>query len=346
MQKLKDYLSSIPKDYDPENIYKDVLPLLVEENLLTVINQSISFKDFHKNLFELAKLPHGIGLGVSLMAQVNIAGRIIFLAAKNLNHPVYLKLLNGLTKGEYIISLGVSEPDWKGRLSNIKTNITFNNGKYQLDGEKSFFTNGYHSTHFLVVARMDGNYKVVLLEKENTGLEITKFTLPFAKEATHCRIKMNSVQINEEDILNLDYSKYAENLRLSEMLSLSTVFCGYAISTLEQIKANSKLVSILKEEEDKQKEILRCKTLVHMLYSRILELSELKDNLEEIELKEFFPYGTELVSDEFYKTLSNIFPKEEIEPYFIEKQLFQYRDILNESYIRRAARSASGLIKT
>ncbi|HNI88264.1 MAG TPA: hypothetical protein PKX55_08900, partial [Leptospiraceae bacterium] len=129
MQKLKDYLSSIPKDYDPENIYKDVLPLLVEENLLTVINQSISFKDFHKNLFELAKLPHGIGLGVSLMAQVNIAGRIIFLAAKNLNHPVYLKLLNGLTKGEYIISLGVSEPDWKGRLSNIKTNITFNNGK-------------------------------------------------------------------------------------------------------------------------------------------------------------------------------------------------------------------------
>ena len=80
-----------------------------------------------------------------------------------------------------------------------------------------------------------------------------------------------------------------------------------------------------------------------MLKSRIFEISDLKDK-HEIELKNYFPYGVELVSEEFYSILTEIFPPEIINPFFYDKELFQYRDLLNESYIRRAARTISGII--
>lgn len=344
MQNLKDFLASIPNDYDPETIYKNVLPILVEEKFLDVLVGKLTYKDFHKKLFQLAMLPHGVGIGVSLMAQINIAGRIMQLATKKNDDSQSINLLNGLATGKNVISLGVSEPEWKGRLSNIKTSITVESDKYLLTGEKSFFTNGYHSSHYLIVARQEGTYKVVLLEKEREGLEITKFTLPFAKEATHCKIKMNSVEIHKSDILDINYSDYAENLRLSEMLSLSAVFCGSAISTLENIKSKEDLVQIVKADEAKQKKLLNIKTLVNMLQGRILEIAEIKDTDETYELKKLFPYGTELVADEFYQGLEGIFSKEKIDGLFQEKQLFQYRDILNESYIRRAAKFTSGLL--
>jgi hypothetical protein len=198
----------------------------------------------------------------------------------------------------------------------------------------------------MVVVKLDQNYKVLLLDKEKPGLLITKFTLPFAVEATHCKIQFKDVEVDKSEILDFDYSKYAENLRLSEMLSLSAVFCGYAQGTLDKIKINNTLVDILKADETKQKKLLRCKTLLDLFQARILEISGEKDNNSSLELKEYFPYGTELVSEEFYSILTEIFPKEEIEIYFLDKQLFQYRDMLNESYIRRAAKTAAGILKS
>ncbi len=345
MQRLSDYLNSIPESYNKEEIYKEALPLLVEEKFLDVLARKNTYKEFHKKLFELAKLPHGIGLGVSLMAQVNIAGTVLQVTAKS--ELAVEKLLNDLVEGKQIVSLGVSEPDWKGRLSNLKSTLILQaNGKYLLNGEKSFFTNGYHSNYYMVVVKLDQNYKVLLLDKKKPGLLITKFTLPFAVEATHCKIQFQDVEVDNTEILDFDYSKFAENLRLSEMLSLSAVFCGYAQGTLEKIKLNSKLVDILTEDETKQKKLLRCKTLLDLFQARILEISDEKDNNSDLELKEYFPYGTELVSEEFYTTLTEIFPKEEIEIYFDNKQLFQYRDMLNESYIRRAAKAAAGILKS
>lgn len=344
MQSLSEFLHSIPDDFDREEIYKKTLPYLVNQNYLNVLSNQIGYKEFHENLFALVKLPHGIGLGVSLMAQVNIAGRVLQIVSKT--NPNIIEKLEGITNGKLIIALGVSEPDWKGRLSNLKsTLIPTKSGKYLLNGEKSFFTNGYNCNYYLVVVKLDQNYRVLILDKTKPGLQITKFTLPFAVEATHCKIKFENVEIEASEILIFDYSNYAENLRLSEMLSLAAVFCGYAEFTLDKIKENEELVSILKEEESKQKKILRIKTLIHLLKARILEISEEKDKNENLELKNYFPYGTELVAEEFYSILEEIFPKEKIEPYFHDKQLFQYRDMLNESYIRRAAKSASGITK-
>ena len=345
MQRLNEYLHSLPEDYNKEEIYPNALPFLVEENFLDVLIGKISYKEFHSKLIELAKLPHGIGLGVSLMAQINIAGRVLALSAEKENSPA-LATLKDLVKGKQIVSLGVSEPEWKGRLSNLKSTLILqSNGKYLLNGEKSFFTNGYHSSQYMVVVKLDQAYKVLILDKAKPGLLITKFSLPFAVEATHCKIQFKDVEIDSSEILDFDYSDYAENLRLSEMLSLSAVFVGNALEILERIKTKEVFVTILKEDEAKQKKLLRCKILLDLLKARILEVSDYKDTNSNLELKDFFPYGTELVSEEFYSILSDTFPKEQIEPYFRDKQLFQYRDMLNESYIRRAARASSGITK-
>lgn len=346
MQQLKEYLYTIPENQNKEEIYKMALNFLVQENFLNVLLNEISYKEFHLKLFELAQYPHGIGIGVALMAQVNIAGRILQILSESGNANIQ-PLLRELVDGKKIISMGVSEPDWKGRLSNLKSTLILNsNGKYILNGFKSFFTNGYHSDFYLVVVKQNQSYKIVLLDKNKPGLIINKFTLPFAQEATHCKIQFKNVEIKQSEILDFDYSKYAENLRLSEMLSLAMVFCGYANSTLEKIKSNEKLSSILREEEAKQKTLLRCKILIELLKARILEISELKDKNSNLELKEFFPYGTEIIADEFFSCLTEIFPLEELETFFKEKQLFQYKDLLNETYIRRAAKTVSGIVKS
>jgi len=346
MQNLKNYLNSIPENHNKEEIYREALPFLVEENFLQVIKTQSDYREFHQKLLDLSKLPHGIGLGVSLMAQVNIAGKVIQIASEQ-GIEKAKQILKDLVDGKTIISLGVSEPDWKGRLSNLKSTLTpTESGKYILNGEKSFFTNGYHSHFYLVVVKLEKNYKVLILDKNKSGLAITKFSLPFAQEATHCKILFQNVTIDESEILNFDYSKYAENLRLSEMLSLSAVFCGYALSTLEKIRAKEKLIAILKEDDTKQKKLLICKTLLELLRARILEISSEKDKNPNLELKGYFPYGTEIVAEKFYSILEDIFPKEEIEIYFHDKQLFLYRDMLNESYIRRSARIVSGIINS
>ncbi|MBK8395977.1 MAG: acyl-CoA dehydrogenase family protein [Leptospiraceae bacterium] len=345
MQSLSEFLHSIPVDFDREEIYKKSLPYLVNENYLNVLSGKTSFKEFHTNLISLAKLPHGIGIGVALMAQINIAGRVIQIISET-NSNIF-RILEGITKGEIIVALGVSEPEWKGRLSNLKSTLTPNiNGKYLLNGEKSFFTNGYNCNFFLVVVKIEQNYRVLILDKNKPGLQITRFTLPFAVEATHCKIKFENVEIENSEILNFNYSEYAENLRLSEMLSLAAIFCGYSEYTLNRIKENTTLVSILKDDESKQTKLLRCKTFIQLLKARILEISEEKDKNPQIELKSFFPYGTEFVVKEFYSTLEEIFPSENLEPYFQDKLLFQYKDMLNESYIRRAGKTVSGITKS
>ena len=323
MQSLSEFLHSIPVDFDREEIYKKSLPYLVNENYLNVLSGKTSFKEFHTNLISLAKLPHGIGIGVALMAQINIAGRVIQIISET-NSNIF-RILEGITKGEIIVALGVSEPEWKGRLSNLKSTLTPNiNGKYLLNGEKSFFTNGYNCNFFLVVVKIEQNYRVLILDKNKPGLQITRFTLPFAVEATHCKIKFENVEIENSEILNFNYSEY----------------------TLNRIKENTTLVSILKDDESKQTKLLRCKTFIQLLKARILEISEEKDKNPQIELKSFFPYGTEFVVKEFYSTLEEIFPSENLEPYFQDKLLFQYKDMLNESCIRRAGKTVSGITKS
>lgn len=327
---------------DIENYYSELLPFLSEANLFQPLVGG-SFQDFHEKLIRLSSHKHGVGLSVGVMAQINIAGELLKLSAQNGDHNSK-EILEQITNGKHVVSMGVSEPGWKGRLSNIKSCIKLQGNNYKLNVEKSFLTNGMHAHTFLVVVKTDekNDYKIVLLPRNTEGLNITKFTLPFAKEATHCKIKCEDLEIDAKNILDVSYKDNAENLRLSEMLSMAAVFIGFGCYLLERIKENKELLEDLKSDKDKQKRLLDCKILLDVYKSRVLELSKMKDDDPKLELRKYFPYGTETISELFYNNLITIFSIDLVKSLSEDIGLFLMRDPLNEFYIKQAAKKLIG----
>ena len=323
----------IPSNCSPEHIYKLVLPYLIENDFLSVLEDKIGFREFHEKLIKLSSLPHGVGLGVSLMAQVNIAGQVLKILCKQENQ-IAKNLLKSLVKGENIISLGVSEKGWKGKISNTKTEIFQEGHTYYLSGEKAFFTNGGSSTSFLVVAKWKESYAIAHIHNNQNGVRVQPFHLSFAKEATHCSMQLDKVEIAEENLFPIDYSNYSENLRFSEMLSLCAIFVGYSQKLLSDLK--SRYVDSIKSR-NLEIEILKLESFIQFFKARVLEISFEKDKNPDLKLKAFFPFGLEFIIEHYYSKLNQIFSEETIHSLDIEKDLFTFRDPMNELYIKKAA---------
>ncbi|MCB1194030.1 MAG: hypothetical protein H7A23_07170 [Leptospiraceae bacterium] len=341
MEKLFKKLESLT--LDSEEYYPAILPEMAEEGLFLPLNSG-GFVEFHEKLIQLASHEHGVGLGVGIMAQINIAGELLKKSSKS-GHKMSQQVLDEIQAGRHVVSMGVSEPGWKGRLSNIKSVLKNVDGKNIIDVEKSFLTNGIHAKTFLVVVKSEeaGEYKLVLLPKDHPNLIVTKFSLPFAKEATHCKISCKNLEIEQEYILDVPYKKYAENLRLSEMLSLAAIFTGFGIYLLEKIRGNDELMGHIKKEKDRPKRYLDSKILLDLLRARVLELSAIKDHNPDIELKKYFPYGTETVSELFLNNIINIFSIDLVRSLSEDIGLFLMRDPLNEFYIHQAIKRELGV---
>lgn len=237
---LKKFLSSIPPN-EYRNVFKDSFPYLIEEGYLEALAGG-SFEMFHQKIYQLGSYPRGIGLGIAVMAQTNVAGRILKFVSdgflnENTIHKILpkeeviqigTKLLNDVSSGKNIVSMGVSETGWKGRISNILTNYRIENERIILSLSKSFLTNGANCSGFLIVARSTSDtFDVIYLPRDSHGLDLEIFDLEYAKEATHCRLKGNDLSLPLKNLIFLNYQNFAPEIHLSEMLSASALFCGY-----------------------------------------------------------------------------------------------------------------------
>ncbi|EMY78872.1 hypothetical protein LEP1GSC060_1120 [Leptospira weilii serovar Ranarum str. ICFT] len=319
---LKEFLSSVPS-HEYRNVFRDALPYLAEEGYFEAIAGG-SFETFHKKIYQLGSYPRGIGLGIAMMAQTNVAGRILkFVGDGFLNetgiHRVFrreetiaigTKLLKDVSSGKDIISMGVSESGWKGRISNIVTDYRVENDRILLSLSKSFLTNGANCSGFLIVAKSPSEtYDVIYIPRDSYGLELEIFDLEYAKEATHCRLKGNDLSLPLKNLLFLNYQNFAPEIHLSEMLSASALFCGYVDLILK---------TLLKEKRDVDPMIAgKILDIQQLLYSKIIEISVKKDQDPNFRMEEVHPYGYETALDLIYSwftdlvsgvELSNMFP--------------------------------------
>ncbi|EMJ93635.1 hypothetical protein [Leptospira alstonii] len=319
---LKEFLSSVPS-YEYRNVFRDALPYLVEEGYFEAIAGG-SFETFHKKIYQLGSYPRGIGLGIAMMAQTNVAGRILkfvgdgFLNETGINRvfrkeetiAIGTKLLKDVSSGKDIISMGVSESGWKGRISNIVSDYRVENDRIILSVSKSFITNGANCSGFLIVAKSPSEtYDVIYIPRDSYGLELEIFDLEYAKEATHCRLKGNDLSLPLKNLLFLNYQNFAPEIHLSEMLSASALFCGYVDLVLK---------TLLKEKRDVDPRIAgKILDIQQLLYSKILEISGKKDQDPNFRMEEIHPYGYETALDLIYSwftdlvsgvELSNMFP--------------------------------------
>ncbi|EQA55263.1 hypothetical protein [Leptospira kmetyi] len=325
---LKEFLTSVPKE-EFRSVFKDALPYLVEEGYFQAIAGG-SFEEFHKKIYALGSYPRGIGLGIAIMAQTNVAGRILKFVSEGFvnereNNPLPSKkeaveigsqLLKEVASGKNIISMGVSESGWKGRISNIRTSYKIENDRIVLDLSKSFLTNGANCNGFLVVAKSSfETFDVIYLDRETPGLEIEIFDLEYAKEATHCRLKGESVSLPLKNLIFMNYHGWAPEIHLSEMLSASALFCGYVELILR---------TLLREKKDSadSKTVGNILDIQQLLYSKILELSRRKDTDPDFRIDENHPYGYETALDLIYSWLTDLVSGVELTNLFPDIGLF------------------------
>ncbi|ALO25653.1 MULTISPECIES: hypothetical protein [Leptospira] len=324
---LKEFLSSIPSN-EYKTVFRDALPYLVEEGYFEAITGG-SFETFHKKIHQLGSYPRGIGLGIAMMAQTNVAGRILkFVSDGFLNEnrtsqifqreetiAIGARLLKDISSGKDIISMGVSEPGWKGRISNIVTKYRIENNRIILSLSKSFLTNGANCSGFLIVAKSPSEtFDVIYIARDSYGLELEVFDLEYAKEATHCRLKGNDLSLPLKNLFFFNYQSFAPEIHLSEMLSASALFCGYVDFILK---------TLLKEKKDVDPRIAgKIIDIQQLLYSKIIDISKKKDQDPNFRIEEIHPYGYETALDLIYSWLTDLVSGVELSNMFPDIGLF------------------------
>lgn len=307
MKDLRDKLSSFPKG-EFRSVYKSSLPEIAKAGLFSALNGE-GFRSFHEKLVLLPCFPHGVGVGVGLMAQTNVAGKILrFVTGKEKGiHPspesleLGKQILDRLVNGYEILGLGVSEPGWMGKLTNLKSTASRTaNGNIILTFHKGFVTNGADAAGFLVVARKEeGNFGVFYVPRNSEGLKLEEFHLDFAPEATHCKISAENLELPSHYEFVEDYSKFGADIHLSEMLSAAVLFCG----TIR------KIVSDLSQGEESRERFFvlgKLWDLSGLLFGKCLEISDKKDKNPYYKIEEDHPYGYEAILDECLSLLKSI----------------------------------------
>ena len=286
-------IQNLEPNLKPEEIFSVILPEITKINLFEVI-ENYQFLKFHTFLYELGKIPHGIGLGVAFMAQVNISGRILKLGSEK-GHSLSSSLLKDVLNGKTSVSLGVSESGWKGRLSNIKSELKKEDDKFYLSGSKGFLTNGLNSGYYIIIARYEDSFVPVLVSSDSGDIQKTPFSMDFAKEATHCRLEFNNLPISKENILPLNYSEYGESMRFSELLSLSYIGLGYLEFLLHKYQGSYDNF----EGFEFQKKL---DWFLNFLHS----VSQKKERDVNVDLEDDFPYGLEILVKEWKSLIRNL----------------------------------------
>ncbi|TGM98820.1 acyl-CoA dehydrogenase family protein [Leptospira dzoumogneensis] len=308
MKELREKLSSFPPG-EFRSVYRSSLPDIAKAGLLNALKDG-GFRKFHEKLILIPSFPHGIGVGVGLMAQTNVAGKILKLvigseegaSIKEEARQLALELQDRLVNGLGILGLGVSEPGWMGKLTNLKSTAkVLPSGEIEINFHKGFVTNGADAEGYLVVAKEEeqNRFGVFYIPRDFPGLKMEEVYLDVAREATHCKITGENFKLPSSYHFIKDYSKLGADIHLSEMLSAAVLFCGAIrkiVSDLSQGSESRERFAILGKLWD----------LSGLLYGKCLEISDKKDKDPNYKIEEDHPYGYEAILDECISILESI----------------------------------------
>jgi acyl-CoA dehydrogenase len=159
-----------------------------------------------------------------------------------------IEQLFGLRSGE-LASFCVSEA--KGNHPKaIESALTKSDEQLTLSGHKTFVSGGCDAQRLFIAckdARSTNEkpyLKVISLSSENSGIEINPMPeLPFVPQVTHGQVKMESVALNDSDILPGDgYINYIKPFRTCEDIHVSAAVCGYLLAEAVEGKWPSILI--------------------------------------------------------------------------------------------------------
>lgn len=339
MEMTKEFLENFSNDYNETEIFGQVYSFLIQENIFQVLEDKNLF-NFHEKLFELVRYPHGLGVALSIIPIVNLAGTLLLVAKENGSEFAH-NVLNKLQNGEIIISVGVSEKDWQGRLNKIQTRVIKEDNEYILNGSKSFLSNAVAATHFLIIAKLEDKHKVVFLPKQEKGIRINYFSLSFAKECTHASIELKNVKILPEWILPVDYSNWGEKAKLNEMFSLAYIINSYLRMVTHRLILIAIEKEIWKNNFDNQKKVFDFFHLLEMqkCFLNFISMQRSNENFLTYPIELHFPFGLTSIINKFLELWLGTFNKSELIEIFPDLQLIFYYNLEEDFLFKKSIRS-------
>ena len=115
------------------------------------------------------------------------------------------RILPAIAKGERILTLALTEPEYSWEPGAVQTNVNSKNGDFVLDGLKLFTMDAQAATHFIVVARTGKGadtargISLFLVDRESDGLSVRR--LPGFLSGRTFEVKLDSVKVPGADML-------------------------------------------------------------------------------------------------------------------------------------------------
>ena len=153
----------------------------------------------------------------------SILGSLVILEAGTAEQKK--KLLPGVVKGNVILTLALTEPDYSWQPESVQTTAEKQNAGYILNGVKLFTMDARAATHIIVVARKDNGIGLFLVDSASAGVSIQR--IPGYLAGRTFEVKLDSVKVSAANMLG-------ENDDASPVLATAIsgaipVLCAYKV---------------------------------------------------------------------------------------------------------------------
>ena len=124
---------------------------------------------------ELGRSSYG-GFAVTVLVHTDMASTHLFHAGTDAQKQRWLP---GITAGDTITAVAMTEPDAGSDLASMRTTATKSTGGYVLNGSKTFITNGVHADLYFVAAKTgepgrNRNITMFAIEKGTPGFKVAR----------------------------------------------------------------------------------------------------------------------------------------------------------------------------
>lgn len=155
------------------------------------------------------------GFDVTALVHTDMAGPHLINSGSPEQHERYVP---GMLSGEFILSIGVSEPDAGSDVAGIRTKAVKDGDGWRINGTKTFITNGVYGDMTIVAARTNPDNKygisMFLVPAETEGFSVAK---KLDKHGWRCsdtaELTLDDVFVPDEQLLGTPHRGFYETMR-------------------------------------------------------------------------------------------------------------------------------------
>ena len=181
------------------------------------------------------------GFDVTVLVHTDMAGPHLVNSG---NQDQYDRYMPGVLSGDFILSIGVSEPDAGSDVAGIRTSAVKDGDGWRINGRKMFITNAVYGDMTIIAARTDPENKygisMFLVEAGTEGFEVaTKLDKHGWRCSDTAELTLDDVWVPDEQLLGTPHRGFYETMKnfQNERMVLVGMGVGAAQAAIDMTNA-------------------------------------------------------------------------------------------------------------